>query len=84
MKPKQNPLPAIFLFLFLVGGASLIMFLSQQPPGPLPASIPVSEFSAERAFRHVAAFPDEPRPVGTDAHLQTRNYTEHGHKLRFW
>ncbi len=74
MKPKQNPLPALFLFLFLVGGASLIMFLSQQPPDALPARIPASEFSAERAFRHVAALPDEPRPVGTDAHLQTRNY----------
>jgi len=74
MKQKQNLLPAVFLFLFLVLGASLVMFLSQQPPAPLPASIPASEFSAERAFRHVEALPDEPRPVGTVAHLQTRNH----------
>ena len=74
MKPKRNVLPAVFLFLFLVIGASLSMFLSQRPPRPLPDSIPASEFSAERAFRHIEALPDEPRPVGTAAHLQTRNY----------
>ena len=74
MKAKWNLLPAVFLFLFLVLGASLIMFLSQQPPAPLPASIPASEFSAERAFRHIEALAEEPRPVGTNAHLQTRNY----------
>jgi len=74
MKPKRGLLPAVFLFLFLVLAAAVIMFLSQQPPAPLPASIPTSEFSAERAFRHVEAIADEPHPVGTAAHLQARNY----------
>jgi hypothetical protein len=74
VKPKRQILPAVFLFLFLVLGASVVMFLSQQPPAPLPASSPASEFSAERAFKHIEALADEPRPVGTDAHLQTRNY----------
>ena len=74
MKPKQNLLPAVFLFLFLLLGASLAMYLSQQPPDPLPASIPATDFSAERAFRHVEALPDTRRPVGTAAHLQTRDY----------
>ena len=74
MKPKPNLLPGVFLFLFLVLVASLAMFLSQQPPSPLPASIPASEFSAERAFRHVEALVHEPRPVGTAAHMQARNY----------
>ncbi len=74
MKSIRDLLPGVFLFLFLVLAASLIMFLSQQPPGPLPASIPAEEFSAERAFRHVEAFATEPHPVGTAAHLQARNY----------
>ncbi len=65
---------AVVLFLFLVLGTSLVMFLSQQPPAPLPASTPASEFSAERAFRHVEAIADQPHPVGTAAHLQARNY----------
>jgi len=74
MKPKPNLLPGVILFLFLVLVASLAMFLTQQPPSSLPASIPTSEFSAERAFRHVEALAHEPRPVGTAAHLQARNY----------
>ena len=72
MEPKRNLLPAVFLLFFLVLGASLIMFLSQQPPGPLPVSIPASEFSAEDAFRHVEALIDEPYPVGTAAPLSPR------------
>ena len=50
MKPKPNLLPGVFLFLFLMLVASLAMFLSQQPPGPLPAGIPASEFLVERSF----------------------------------
>ncbi len=74
MNQKQNLLPAVFLFLFLLLGASLATYLSQQPPDPLPASIPAAEFSAERAYRHVEALPVTPRPVGTAAHLRTRDY----------
>lgn len=74
IRPKRGLLPAASLFLFLVLGASLIMYLSQQPPAPLPASIPASEFSAARAFRHVEAIADAPHPVGAAAHLQARNY----------
>jgi hypothetical protein len=74
MKPKRNLLPGVFLLLFLVLGASLVMFLSQQPPNPLPASASAAEFSAERAFQHVKALIPEPHPVGTAAHQQVLNY----------
>ncbi len=74
VKPKRNLLPGAFLFLFLVLGASLVMFLSQQPPDPLPATAPAEEFSAERAFEHVEALIQEPHPVGTAAHVQVRDY----------
>ena len=74
MKPKVNILPRLFLFLFIVFLASLAMYLSQQPPNSVSASAPLDEFSAERAFRHVEALAREPRPVGTAAHAQARNY----------
>jgi acetylornithine deacetylase/succinyl-diaminopimelate desuccinylase-like protein len=50
------------------------MYVSQQPPDSLPASAPLAEFSAERAFRHVEALAREPRPVGTAAHERARKY----------
>ncbi len=74
MKPNRNSLPGLSLFLFLVLLASLAMYLSQQPPNALPSSAPPTEFSAERAFRHVEALALEPRPVGTAAHARARNY----------
>ena len=74
MKSKRNLFPGICLFLFLVLLASSAMYLSQKPPDSLPASTPPAEFSAERAFRHVEALAREPRPVGTAAHAQARNY----------
>jgi hypothetical protein len=74
MEPKQTLAPAVALFLFLTLVAALVMYLSQQPPAPLPASAPPTEFSAERAFRHVAALATEPRPVGTAAHARARAY----------
>ncbi len=74
MKFRENLLPGIFLFLFLVLLASLAMYVSQQPPNSLPASTPPAEFSAERAFRHVEALAREPRPVGTAAHARSRKY----------
>lgn len=74
MKPKHNLLPAFSLFLFLALFAALVMYLSQQPPNPLPANAPPTDFSAERAFRHVEALAREPRPIGTAAHARTRNY----------
>ena len=40
----------------------------------MPASAPTSEFSAERAFRHVEALGQSPRPVGAAAHSAARAY----------
>jgi hypothetical protein len=74
MKPKNNLLPAFSLFLFLALLAGLVMVLSQQPLNPLPANAPATDFSAERAFRHVEALAREPRPIGTAAHARARNY----------
>ncbi len=72
--PKHNLLPAFSLFLFLALVAVLVMYLSQQPPDPLPASAPPTDFSAERALRHVEALGRETHPVGTAAHARARDY----------
>lgn len=74
MKPKKDFLPALSLFLFLALFTALVMFLSQQPSNPLPANAPPTDFSAERAFRHVEALAREPRPIGSTAHARARNY----------
>ena len=74
MEPKHNLLPAFSLFLFLALLAGLVMYLSQQPPNPLPANAPSTDFSAERAFRHVEALGRETHPVGTAAHARARAY----------
>ncbi len=74
MEHRNSLLPALSLFLFLVIVAALVMVLSQQPPAPLPASAPATDFSAERAFRHVEALGREPHPVGTAAHARARDY----------
>jgi hypothetical protein len=74
VKLRRDFLPALALFLFLALLGALVMVLSQQPPTPIAASAPPAEFSAERAFRHVEALGQEPRPVGTAAHARARAY----------
>lgn len=44
------------------------------PPRPLPATAPATEFSAERAFRHVQVIAQTPRPAGTAASTTAREY----------
>jgi len=74
MKPKNNFLPAFSLFLFLALLTAWVIYLSQQAPNSLPPNAPPTDFSAERAFRHVEALAREPRPIGTAAHARARNY----------
>jgi len=74
MEPRHSPWPAASLWLFLTLVAAATMSASQQPPRVVSASAPPTEFSAERAFRHVVALAGEPRPIGTEAHAQARAY----------
>ena len=74
MKPRHNLLPALSLFLFLALVGALVMHLSQRPPTPIAASAPPTEYSAERALRHVEALGRETHPVGTAAHTRARAY----------
>lgn len=60
-----------FLFLVL---ASAWAFRSLVPPGPVPASAPTNDFSAERAFKHLEFIAREPRPTGSVANSRVRDY----------
>ncbi|MGM0545736.1 MAG: M28 family peptidase [Bacteroidota bacterium] len=59
---------------FVLLCAVWLSFYLLQPPEPKPESSPQTEFSAERAFNHVKAISQTPRPLGTAANDSARNY----------
>ena len=63
--------PASLAALVLVAVAST---LAMAPTAPLAADAPTDVFSAGRAFRHVEAVADSPRPVGSAKHAEARAY----------
>jgi Peptidase family M28 len=74
MKPAS---PGFAATLISWIGLALVAFLaiwSQHPPAPVPASAVATEFSAERAIRHVEAIARSPRPIGSAAHAAARDY----------
>jgi Peptidase family M28 len=68
--------------LQLVGATVLVVlvvvilgaYLARTPPAPRPASSPVDQFSAERAFAHVEQIAATPHPVGSAANAGVRDY----------
>ncbi|MBA8825224.1 hypothetical protein FHX42_002575 [Saccharopolyspora lacisalsi] len=48
--------------------------LERRPVAPRSADAPASEFSAERAMDHIGRIADAPRPLGSAAHAETREY----------
>ncbi|UCE50045.1 MAG: M20/M25/M40 family metallo-hydrolase [Phycisphaerales bacterium] len=61
----------VFITLATVALATVIQTL---PPSPLPASAPASEFSAERAIRHIQVIATQPRPSGSSAYEAAADY----------
>lgn len=54
-----------------------IVFISVyrlNPPNVVPASAPLTEFSAERAMDHLAVLANKPHPVGSAEHAQVQEY----------
>jgi len=64
---------ALFLLTALTGLALLSIYLLE-PPAPIPASAPATDFSAERAMQHVRQIAREPHAMGTAAHARVRQY----------
>ncbi|MCA1658981.1 MAG: M20/M25/M40 family metallo-hydrolase, partial [Verrucomicrobiaceae bacterium] len=58
-------------------GLALVAFLAiwlQHTPAPIHATAAAAEFSAERAFQHVKAIAQSPRPVGSAGRAAARDY----------
>ncbi|WP_019989859.1 M28 family peptidase [Rudanella lutea] len=68
------PKRVALLTLLLLTGLALGLIQLMQPPKPLPATAPTTEFSAERAFVHVKAMSVAPHAMGTAAHASVRAY----------
>ncbi len=61
----------ILLWLAVIISAGLLL---DRPPAPVPASAPLSEFSAERALTYLNDFAQKPHPIGTPEHDRVRDY----------
>src|SRR5215216_532916 len=61
-------------FALVLGALAAVSLLALEPPDPLPASAPASEFSAERSFSHVEQIAERPHPVGSAANAEVRDY----------
>jgi hypothetical protein len=70
IRPQFSALLTLLLLIVLSVWAIWMM----EPPAPVPASAPATEFSAERAFRHVQATAREPHAMGTPEHARVRDY----------
>jgi hypothetical protein len=74
MKPTGPGFTAILIAWL---GIELVAFLAiwlQRPPTPVPATAAATEFSAERAMRHVEAIARSPRPIGSTNSAAARDY----------
>jgi len=70
---KQNIIRAIVVFVALA--IAVFVAIDQTlPPDALPASVPGTEFSAERAIVHIKGIAKEPRLVGSAGFENARDY----------
>lgn len=69
---RQRTYALLSLLLLVV--FALWTIRAMQPPAPLPAGAPPTEFSAQRAFRHVEQTAREPHAMGTAEHARVRAY----------
>ncbi|MBZ5520991.1 MAG: hypothetical protein LAP21_01900 [Acidobacteriia bacterium] len=77
----QDPTPSAGRIALASGLSWLAVFMvvfatlrAVQPPDPVPASAPLTDFSAERAMAHVRAIAARPHPIGSPANRVVREY----------
>ena len=63
-----------WLMLFIIGAAVFVAIYGTTPPRTVAATASPSEFSSARAFKHVDSIAKQPRPIGSSAHAEARNY----------
>src|SRR5215207_4901048 len=66
--------PQVLTLLAAIAVALAVALYLFVPPAVVPASAPATEFSAQRAMKDLQAIADEPRPVGSEGHAETREY----------
>src|SRR5215217_3621925 len=55
---------------------ALLVVYRLNPPQPVAVSAPVTEFSAERALKHLTVIAQTPHPVGTSEHAAVATYIQ--------
>ncbi|HEX6052655.1 MAG TPA: M28 family peptidase, partial [Gemmatimonadaceae bacterium] len=65
---------AALTLLGLLALCTLLVRYAATPPAPVPAGAPATEFSAERALRHVREIARRPHPVGSAENARIREY----------
>jgi hypothetical protein len=70
---KQNIIQAIVVFA-IIAAAVFVVIDQTLPPRALPASVPATEFSAERAVEHIKVIAQEPRYIGNPGFDNARDY----------
>jgi hypothetical protein len=71
---RVNSWRSVAAALVLCAAIGMFSWLSGRVPTPLPASAPATEFSAERAMRHVNVVAHQPHPSGSAEHHRVREY----------
>ena len=65
---------AALTLLGLLVLCTLLVRDAASPPAPVPATAPATDFSAERALRHVRQIAQRPHPVGSAENARIREY----------
>jgi hypothetical protein len=72
--PKYRSWLQALALLLAIAVAVAVALYTLRPPEVVPASAPTTAFSAERAMERLEVVADEPRPVGSPEHAETREY----------
>lgn len=62
------------LAFFALTLTAFITVVQTLPPSPKPADVSSTEFSAERAVKHIRIIAEQPRPTGSAANASARGY----------
>lgn len=71
---SKTSVVAGLLALALVGIFAFLGIYLQQPPARVAASAAATEFSSDRAMKHVETIAQSPRPIGSAKHAEARDY----------
>jgi len=71
---KTNFNSRILVLFLIIAGTIWLSLSTTRPPAVVPASAPETEFSAERAMKHVVAISREPHVTGSPEIYQVRDY----------